>query len=152
METKLFIILTISISIILSNNAFAKCQLALYLLSGEIKETCPEKAIPNVKLYIFFDEQENSHPGEYQTTTSYSAISDNAGGYIAKNYFSKYSGWSFSGDECDYEPKTIEVVVVHEDYYSSKTKYKVEELKLLEEKEDIKSYALPPIVLNALKK
>lgn len=143
-------ILFISLVLNIANVAYSKCSIGLYVISGEIKETCSEKSISNVRLYIFFDEDERSS-GDYETKTSYSAISDNTGDYVGKIYFSKFSGGTFFGDQCDYRPKIIEVVAVNENYYSTKTKYKISDLKLIEENEDYTSFALPPIVLSPIK-
>jgi hypothetical protein len=104
-----------------SSMANAKCQMKEYVFSGAVREAVSGKPIAGARVYLFLDQQDGTYSRGYATKYPDYFITDAQGKFVATSYFNTFTAYSpVTGDQCDGTPKSVEVVVVKDDYLSAR--------------------------------
>jgi hypothetical protein len=101
--------------------SFAKCGLEPYIISGRVIEEKTKNAIPDAKVFLFFDNYDGTWSAGYDTKYSDYFKTTTSGNFEATMFFDRYSGWNiFTGDRCNARPKTVTIVVTAEGYLTKR--------------------------------
>jgi hypothetical protein len=150
MNKRVWVVMSIFLSIILINTVYSKCALVKWEIVGSVISEATKTPIEGAKVFVFFDDSEFTNSNGYYTGYPDFFVTQGDGNFHAISYIDSFERRGILGigpDICSRTPKNLELIVVKEGFLTVRRKFNIAEYKT-KETDEMRKIKLPDILLR----